>query len=303
MKKLTVNWNLDSSRKGLTIEEALKYIQPPDEAVYSKLKGSHPDPAVFSAAANDYVAAPAAPGYPRGANPLRMHTNTMEFATAPSHVTDLPKPPKHTPTLEEVTRVDDDEDEDAIDDAPIYSPSSGKLSRYTRRSPSSAQHLAEAGDLPEATTPTHHPAEKGYLRRLGLRNSKSGLSLLNRFSRANKDQIKACHVNENNSTMSTSQIRKSRSMYLSGILGKGDASKRMDPLPQDSSSMPFQPTEPSPLRHEACTGERPTVCTPAQHCAQKRTPPRGSTTPLERAKRRGIVGMPSDNFEEIVDRG
>lgn len=328
---------------GLTVQEALNQTQPSQQQANLNFSNYDPEPMQFSVTANRYVPAPPISPYPRGVKALGMHGNTMEFARAPTSVTNLLEPQTHTPTVPEVTplpespnedRLDykevqsvgeddkaaqtntaiktdnsniqaapvSDEEDNVIHDAPIYSPSIGDLSQYARPTPEPAQSHGHSKPRSEVESPTHKQSEKSYLRRLGLRKSKSGLGLLGIFNRGQKHSAESDSPlqtrDSNQKVEGVRQVKKSRSMSLAGLLKRNESASAREPLLRENKEVSSQPTKPSPLRYETLMEENTALDTPDHLVVQRRSPPRGSVTSLDRAKRMGIIGMPEGSFEK-----
>lgn len=209
-----VNNNVNEINKPedlLTLKEALAETKQ-NRSYYPPISASDPEPTKFDAIKNAYIPTEPVANYPRGVNPLRMHTNPMQFAVAPPGVV-LPNPQ----TTNRYGIIE--EDEDLIEDAPIYSPSSGDLSQYNRFSPSPTVTTQE--EVQE--TPTRMPGSRSYMQRLGLKKSRSGLGLFAKKTAAAKEEKQKI-------------VRKSRSMHF-GLFKR-----------EDDTESNFQPISPSPLR-------------------------------------------------------
>jgi hypothetical protein len=85
-------------------------------------------------------------------NPLRCHPNVTSFAEQLADTTEILTPPPDTSTPGiEITK----EAEQDLRTAPIYSPSSGNLSQYTRLTPSPARSSASSVHTAAPLTPGH----------------------------------------------------------------------------------------------------------------------------------------------------
>ncbi|KAI1616122.1 hypothetical protein EDD36DRAFT_492662 [Exophiala viscosa] len=229
---------------------------------------SAPSPVVFSTEQNAYVAAKPVPGYPRGVNPLRMHPpDTMASPPPPPHQENhegpgtsnisssqqRPPPSKHG---------EEEDDSISLDDAPIYSPSLGDLSQYSRDTPppSTGQRRTVA-PRPKAVYVT--PTRNGVMdikssdeQRAGLLK-KSRSALFGR-SRTTKPTEISNHlapsplferdVNQKLTTGAEKRVKKSRSLQFAGLFKKESQSSLPAAMSRDMTG-PFQPATPSPLRN------------------------------------------------------
>ena len=101
---------------------------------------SRPEPCTFSVSHAGLVPVPNNERRPK-VNPLRCHPNVAGFAEQLVDTTEVPTPPPgmSTPRIE-VTK----EEVEDLENAPIYSPSSGNLSQYARLTPSPARSTASS---------------------------------------------------------------------------------------------------------------------------------------------------------------
>jgi len=96
---------------------------------------SSPEPCAFSVSQAVLVPTPTNKGR-RRANPLGCHPNVMGMAELLVDTSEVSTPPMDTSTPPiEITK----EEAEELEDAPIYSPSSGNLSQYARSTPSPAR--------------------------------------------------------------------------------------------------------------------------------------------------------------------
>jgi hypothetical protein len=113
------------------------------EAATVKQAGTHtsrPEPGPFSVSRGSLGLTPTNEQRPN-VNPLRCHPNVTSFAEQLADPTEILTPPPGTSTPGiEITK----EAEQDLQTAPIYSPSSGNLSQYTRLTPSPARSSASS---------------------------------------------------------------------------------------------------------------------------------------------------------------
>ncbi|KAK4949806.1 hypothetical protein LTR10_011648 [Elasticomyces elasticus] len=229
-----------------------------------------PSPVVFSTEQNAYVPSKPVPGYPRGVNPLRMHPPDT-FASPPS----LPHQPlaarprsdnidSVVPQAERPSSSKNDQEEDdtvSLEDAPIYSPSLGDLSQYSRDTPPSTGQRRTNAPRPKAVYVT--PTRDGLIdnktpgdQRGGLlKKSRSALfgrsrvpKPLETSSNIAPSPLYERDVNQKISIGNGKRIKKSRSLQFAGLFKKESHSSLPAPLSRDPT-VPFQPATPSPLRN------------------------------------------------------
>ena len=223
--------------------------------------------------------------YPRGVNPLRMHPNVMAFASPPANNQGEGKSQSATHNTCQIPAADSNEDDDDImedlEDAPIYSPSMGDLSQYSKstQSPAASNMPNQASPntlygrrrTVQYDTPTKPPGKKtpgqGSGRfKLSLEKSLSNVGL---FQKSQSDNAMGGHKkprqevqrseeganqhfalpfrprDENRAmTPAANEVKKSQSMGF-GSLGRKPKPDETMELPV----LPYQPTTPSPLRH------------------------------------------------------
>ena len=225
---------------------------------------SGPSPIVFSSEKNGYIASTPIPGYLRGINPLRMHPpHTMAVPPSePDRSASAMPGNSHTPpnrskprTVVPPVEVDTDSEAGSLDDAPIYSPSLGDLSQYSRDTPrSTAPPLSEPSKGQAMNpTPTRSPMKKRILTKgqsRPLKKSKSGISL---FSRSKADSASSSEgrrvlnqrdANQKIGSNGEKTVKKSKSLHFGTLFKKDDQHDLIPSLPPS----PFQPATPSPLR-------------------------------------------------------
>jgi hypothetical protein len=101
---------------------------------------SNPEPCAFSVSQAGLVPTPANKRR-RKVNPLGCHPNVIGMAEQLVDTSEVSTPPMDTPT----PRVEITEEEvEELEDAPIYSPSTGNLSHYARLTPSPARSTASS---------------------------------------------------------------------------------------------------------------------------------------------------------------
>lgn len=238
-----------------------------------------PHPMVFSNVKNGYVASNPIPGYPGGVNPLRMHPpDTMAIDPSIQSRTPRREPPvPNRPARplatyfggpstgsqpQSPTSLDGDESSDSgsLEGAPIYSPSLGDLSQYSRETPKSVSFSpAGKGRIADAATPTREPIKSNAPVRGGpvwpLKKSKSGVGL---FSRSKNDNNASKNGPQGSGSSALSEgdanqkmgigsgkgVKKSRSLHFGGLFKRDEHTDLLPNMPP----APFQPATPSPLR-------------------------------------------------------
>lgn len=209
-----------------------------------------PQPQIFSVDHNAYISSYPVQHHPRGVNPLRMHPpESTQPATSPS--------PQRADTPSQLS--EDGADSITLEDAPIYSPSLGDLSQYSRDTPRSQK---PPGSLPNRSrevtsdvTPTRtmHPRSKppsrGELKKSGsgLFNKAKGAKQTAGSSGSTRERAAALKERDANQSMGSQDrqaVRKSRSLVFGGLLKKNAESAS-----RSSTPVPFQPATPSPLRN------------------------------------------------------
>lgn len=243
----------------------------PDKATQLDLAARKcaPSPQVFSTERNAYIPSQPVAGYPRGVNPLRMHPpDTM--ASDPS----LPHQPQQAwPRSENMSSTvprnplpsghgDEEDDTVSLDDAPIYSPSLGDLSQYSRDTPppSTGQRRTE---VPRPMAVYVTPTRNGLTDNKGLDEKRGGLLKKSRSSLFGRSRLTKPtepssnmvpsplyerDVNQKLNTGIEKGVKKSRSLQFTGLFKKESQSSLPVTVSRDMS-VPFQPATPSPLRN------------------------------------------------------
>ncbi|KIV88682.1 hypothetical protein PV10_08342 [Exophiala mesophila] len=218
-----------------------------------------PRPQIFSVDHNAYISSDPIQHYPRGVNPLRMHPpESGQPAASPL--------PQRADTPSQLS--EDGADSITLEDAPIYSPSLGDLSQYSRDTPRSHKKPAsltkKRREVTGGDTPTRQvharskPPSRGELKKSG-----SGFGLFNKAKEAKQmhgriDQsaassgsfkgratpLKERDANQSMASQDGQGIRKSRSLVFGGLL-----KTKTEPASRSSTPVPFQPATPSPLRN------------------------------------------------------
>jgi hypothetical protein len=110
---------------------------------------SRPEPCAFSVSQSSLIPTPTNERRPK-VNPLKCHPNVTGFAEQLADTSEVSTPPMSTSTPRiEVTK----EELENLENAPIYSPSSGKLSQYARLTPSPAHSTASSFHTAPLLTP------------------------------------------------------------------------------------------------------------------------------------------------------
>lgn len=216
-----------------------------------------PRPQIFSVDHNAYISSDPVQHHPRGVNPLRMHPpESVQPATSPS--------PQRSDTPSQLS--EDGADSITLEDAPIYSPSLGDLSQYSRDTPRSQKPPDSLSNrsrkMTSDVTPTRtmHPRSKppsrGELKKSGsgLFNKAKGAKQMHGgvdraagcsgSSRERAAPLKERDANQSMGSQDRQAVRKSRSLVFGGLLKKNAESGS-----RSSTPVPFQPTTPSPLRN------------------------------------------------------
>jgi hypothetical protein len=110
---------------------------------------SRPEPCTFSVSQASLIPTPNNERRPK-VNPLKCHPNVSGFAEQLVDTSEVSTPPMGTSTPRiEITK----EEVEGLNDAPIYSPSSGNLSQYARLTPSPARSTASSFHTAPLLTP------------------------------------------------------------------------------------------------------------------------------------------------------
>lgn len=250
-------------------KSVLKTMAP--KAQTDSTNSRRPHPMVFSNAKNGYVASDPIPGYPGGVNPLRMHPpDTMAADSSTQTRTARREPPApdrparplatyfsgpstgSQPQYPAYLDSDESSDSGSLEGAPIYSPSMGDLSQYSRETPRSVSFsTAGKGRIADAATPTREPTKSSTPARglaWPLKKSKSGVGLFSRSkndSDASASGSSALSQGDANQKMGNGKgVKKSRSLHFGGLFKRDEHTDLLPNMPP----APFQPATPSPLR-------------------------------------------------------
>jgi hypothetical protein len=115
----------------------------------ARIHTTRPEPCAFSVSQASLVPTPTKEGRPK-VNPLRCHPDVGGFAEQLVDAAEVPTPLMGTSTPRiEITK----EEAEGLENAPIYSPSSGNLSQYSRLTPSLARSAASSFHTAPLLTP------------------------------------------------------------------------------------------------------------------------------------------------------